>query len=153
MDQNLIETKNNQIQNFNQVSKVITNARAIVDSELLPLIDRAEGGDYHSMRKLWEIFVYGTRDTKPNRNLSERYWTALHDQSQLSCESRFIAQTQADYAFMISEFSEDQGEIISTVTDSVRFIINQVEPIDWDTPRLYKLQEILDSILNPIAEV
>lgn len=131
-----------------QVERVVSESGAILDSDIFILIDEAEAGDYKVMEELWILFTYGSKKVKPNLKLAERYWLAIRDYNMFY-GSTFVAQSKADYAFMHSEFSQDKDEVVRLVVDAIQYMVNQVEPGNWDSPRLFKLHKIIDS--TPIS--
>lgn len=137
-----------QFRNLKQVQKIVSEAKAVIDDNLLPLIDRAEDGDFKAMRELWNIFVYGSGNANTNYNLAKRYWIALHEQNKLTCLDGFVSHTKADYVFMKYAFGASNEEIVPLATEAIRFIINNEEPKYWDTDRLYRLQYLLDEIFD-----
>ena len=149
---NLEQKSTEQFRNLDQVQKIIKQASVTIDADLLKLIDEAEAGDYEVMDELWRAFTFGLSGAKPNQYLAKRYLFAIHERNKIWNEPYCTAQSIADLAIMNSQFETDQNKVVDVVTEAIRYMVNKVEPKHWDTERLYELQAILDSLLNPAIE-
>lgn len=128
-DKNYSNTK---LTNLTVVEEVLKLTGAIVDACILPLLQEAENGDYIAMKELWEMFVNGSNNVKPNYEMAKRYQYRLSIRAKQSKTPINIAQAMINNAYMTVEFENDFYEMLDPILDAFRYMVANCAFDDWD---------------------
>lgn len=133
------------------VQAALKETGAIVDSKLLPIIEHAELGNFEAMADLYEMFVYGHNNVKPNYEMAKRYAYQLFDDSLESGDPAVIFEGLKSLAYMHSEFNETELSN-QAFFKCFSYMVNNIEPINWDVDLVQTLAKNLEGYQNYLKE-
>lgn len=121
-----------ELEDIEAVQRPLSLAGTMVDSKILPLIQEAERGDQTAMKELFHMFVYGTNGIKPNHEMAERYWFALHEMADLACSPYLLDISLRKFAYMMREFHPGSKEAFEAMINAYHYMTTENHIMTWD---------------------
>ena len=104
------------------VQNALKETGAILDSKLFPLIEEAEKGSFLAQAELYEMFVFGFNDIKPNYELAKRYTEKLQAANLAAGEPIRITEGMKAVARMHYEF-EEYGLASDALLECMKYMV------------------------------
>jgi hypothetical protein len=114
------------------VQKVLKETNSVLDAKLFPHIEEAENGNFEMMAELYEMFVHGQNDIKPNYALAKYYSKKIHAISVTENPPEAIAESLKMIAMMHYKFGE--LELASEAfLECFTYYVTNLAVSEWDS--------------------
>lgn len=137
--------KAREITNFDKALQCLAEAKAIVDTELLLLIEAAERGVYTAMCDASNLFYSGTKGVAKNYLLAKRYKDAMRSANQIGGKCpRVETEFLRNFGCVESDFGNIEAAKNHFV-EAVKIMVNELPPEEWRFEVFHYLQDLVQS--------
>lgn len=140
--------KAGEIKNFDKALQCLAEAKAVMDAELLLVVEAAERGVYTAMCDASNLFHSGAKGVAKNYLLAKRYKDAMQAANHIAGK---CPRVETEFLRNFGCVERDFGNVEAAknhFVEAIKIMANEMPPDEWRFEVFHYLQDLVQSEMD-----